>query len=116
MSGVCTLDRDIKEVEQELGGSSEPKPMPPVSGCKPSRGLGPIGTTALLGAVGDGRAFRSGRELAAWLGLVPRQDTPGGKPRLYGISKRGGNKAAPRAAYPRGAGPWCATRRGRPPR
>ena len=41
------------------------------------------------GAVGDGRSFQSGRELAAWLGLVPRQHTTGGKPRLYGITKRG---------------------------
>ena len=52
-------------------------------------GLGPLGTTALVGAVGNGQAFRSGREVAAWLGVVPRQYTTGGNPRLYGISKQG---------------------------
>ncbi len=42
-----------------------------------------------MAAVGDGRSFRRGRDLAAWLGLTPRQATIGGKPRLLGISKRG---------------------------
>jgi len=52
-------------------------------------GLGPVSATALVGAVGDGRQFKNGRAMAAWLGLVPRQDSSGGKPRLLGISKRG---------------------------
>ena len=52
-------------------------------------GIGPITATALVAAVGDARAFRSGREMAAWLGLVPRQCSTGGKPRILGISKRG---------------------------
>ena len=42
-----------------------------------------------MAAVGDAGAFARGRELSAWLGLVPRQATTGGKPRLLGISKRG---------------------------
>jgi transposase len=42
-----------------------------------------------VAAVGDGRAFERGRDMAAWLGLVPQQRTTGGKPRLLGISKRG---------------------------
>ena len=45
--------------------------------------------TALVATVGDARAFTSGRHLAAWLGLVPRQRSSGGKERLLGISKRG---------------------------
>ena len=45
--------------------------------------------TALLAAVGDIRYFRNGRELAAWVGLVPRQYSTGGKPTLLEISKRG---------------------------
>ena len=45
--------------------------------------------TALIAAVGDITVFKSGRELAAWLGLVPRQHSTGGKPTLLGISKRG---------------------------
>jgi transposase len=52
-------------------------------------GVGVLNATALLAAVGDGSAFRRGRDLAAWLGLVPKQHTTGGKPRLLGISKRG---------------------------
>jgi transposase len=52
-------------------------------------GIGSINATALVAAVGDGRAFERGRDMAAWLGLVPRQRTTGGKPRLLGISKRG---------------------------
>ena len=45
--------------------------------------------TALAAAIGDAKAFASGRHLAAWLGLVPRQHSSGGKERLLGISKRG---------------------------
>jgi transposase len=52
-------------------------------------GVGPKIATALLAAIGDVHAFKNGRELAAWLGLVPRQHSTGGKPTLLGISKRG---------------------------
>lgn len=52
-------------------------------------GIGPLNATALVAAVGDAAAFRRGRDLAAWLGLVPRQVTTGGVPRLVGITKRG---------------------------
>jgi transposase len=52
-------------------------------------GIGVLNATALLAAIGDGRTFARGRDLAAWLGLVPRQVTTGGKPRLVGITKRG---------------------------
>jgi len=52
-------------------------------------GIGPLGATALLAAVGDGRQFRRARDLAAWLGLVPKQYSTRGKPTLLGISKRG---------------------------
>ena len=51
-------------------------------------GVGPVIATALVAAVDDGQHFRSGRELAAWIGLVPRQYTTGGKPRLGGIGRR----------------------------
>jgi transposase len=51
-------------------------------------GVGPVVATALVAAVDHGRHFRSGRELAAWIGLVPRQYTTGGKPRLGGIGRR----------------------------
>src|SRR5262249_42313621 len=52
-------------------------------------GVGVLTATALVAAVGDARAFPRGRDLAAWLGLAPRQATTGGKPKLLGISKRG---------------------------
>jgi len=52
-------------------------------------GVGPLVATATIAAVGNGAAFRKGREFAAWLGLVPRQHSTGGKSRLLGISKRG---------------------------
>jgi transposase len=52
-------------------------------------GIGPINATALAAAVGDAKSFGRGRDMAAWLGLTPRQRTTGGKPRLLGISKRG---------------------------
>jgi transposase len=52
-------------------------------------GIGVINATALVAALGDARSFGRGRDLSAWLGLVPRQATTGGKPRMLGISKRG---------------------------
>jgi transposase len=51
--------------------------------------VGPLVSTATLAAIGSGAAFRKGREFAAWLGLVPRQHSTGGKVKLFGISKRG---------------------------
>src|ERR1700729_1761827 len=54
-------------------------------------GIGPLVATAIVAAIGNGAAFRKGREFAAWLGLVPRQHSTGGKARLFGISKRGNN-------------------------
>jgi transposase len=52
-------------------------------------GIGALNATALVAAVGDAHTFARSRDLAAWLGLVPRQMTTGGKPRLLGITKRG---------------------------
>jgi transposase len=52
-------------------------------------GIGPVTASALVATVGDAKNFSSGRQLAAWLGLVPRQESSGGKTVLLGISKRG---------------------------
>ena len=52
-------------------------------------GIGPLTATALIAAIGNGEAFRKGREFAAWVGLVPREHSTGGKQKLLGISKRG---------------------------
>jgi transposase len=51
-------------------------------------GIGPITATAIIAAIGNGAAFKKGREFAAWLGIVPREYT-GGRQKLLGISKRG---------------------------
>ena len=52
-------------------------------------GIGVMNATALVAAIGNGETFKRGRDLAAWLGLVPKQRTTGGKPRLGAITKRG---------------------------
>src|SRR5262249_9252071 len=63
--------------------------------CEPSRrleeipGIGPIVATALVAEIADWKAFRSGRGLAAWIGLVPKQHTTGGKDKLGSITKQG---------------------------
>jgi transposase len=52
-------------------------------------GVGPVTSTALIAAIGNGAAFHKGREFAAWMGIVPREHSTGGKQKLLGISKRG---------------------------
>jgi transposase len=52
-------------------------------------GIGPVTATAVIAAIGNGAAFRKGREFAAWMGLAPREHSTGGKQKLLGISKRG---------------------------
>jgi transposase len=52
-------------------------------------GLGPVTATALVAAIGNGGAFRNGRGFSAWIGIVPREYSTGGKQKLLGISKRG---------------------------
>ena len=52
-------------------------------------GIGPLTATALVAAVGDATDFKNGRQFAAWLGLVPRQHSTGGKTTLLGMTKRG---------------------------
>jgi transposase len=52
-------------------------------------GIGPVTATAIVSAISNGQAFKNGRQFAAWLGLVPKQHSSGGKSRLLGISKRG---------------------------
>jgi transposase len=52
-------------------------------------GIGPVTATALIAAIGDATQFKNGRQLAAWLGLVPRQHSTGGQPRLLGMTQRG---------------------------
>ena len=52
-------------------------------------GIGPLTATALIASLGEAKNFKNGRQVAAWIGLVPRQHSSGGKQNLLGISKRG---------------------------
>jgi transposase len=54
-------------------------------------GIGVMIASARIAAIGKAESFSKGRDLGAWLGLVPKQSTTGGKPKLFGISKRGNN-------------------------
>lgn len=56
------------------------------SGAASISGIGPINATLIAATVADAAQFRSGREFAAWIGLVPREHSSGGKQRLGGIS------------------------------
>jgi len=81
------LNAEIDSVSDEIDFIAEHDPA-----CQRLRqipGVGPLVATATVAAIGNGAAFRKGREFAAWLGLIPRQHSTGGKPRLLGISKRG---------------------------
>jgi transposase len=53
------------------------------------KGIGPITASAMVASIGDASVFKNGREVSAWLGLVPKQHSSGNKIRLGGISKRG---------------------------
>lgn len=81
------LDRRIQEVDQKISLIHEESEASQRLAEIP--GVGKIISTAILSAVGDPKAFRNGREFSAFLGLVPRQQSSGGKDRLLGISKRG---------------------------
>ncbi len=81
------VDQQIEELSDELERISAAD-----AGCTRIRkipGIGPVVATAIVAAIGNGAAFRKGREFAAWLGIVPRQYSTGGKAKLLGISKRG---------------------------
>jgi len=65
------------------------KQDPAVQAISEIPGVGLLTATAAVAAMGEAKAFQSGREFAAWVGLVPRQTGTGGKTRLHGISKRG---------------------------
>jgi transposase len=84
---IGTLSLQIRKIEIELLAWHRTSAVSQRLESIP--GVGFITATALAATVGDARAFRSGRQFAAWLGLVPRQNSSGGKERLGGISKMG---------------------------
>ena len=81
------LDARVKRFDAQV--ASLARQMPACRRLMAIPGVGVLTATALVAAVGDASAFRNGREMAAWLGLVPRQRSTGGRPTLLGISKRG---------------------------
>ena len=84
---VSELDEQISEIERRLRHRQRNDPATQRIAAIP--GVGLLSATAAIAAMGDAKAFKSGREFAAWLGLVPRQTGTGGRVRLLGISKRG---------------------------
>lgn len=81
------LDRQVGELEAEIQRWHRENTASQKLAKIP--GIGPITASAMVASVGDARNFKNGRQLAAWLGIVPRQHSTGGKPTLLGISKRG---------------------------
>lgn len=81
------LDKQVDELEELIKQWHRQNE----ASCKLAEipGIGPITASALAASVGDAKTFKNGRQLAAWLGLVPRQHSTGGKSTLLGISKRG---------------------------
>jgi len=84
---VEQLEAAVAALEQQLTAWHKSNPVSQRLATIP--GIGPIIATAIAATVVEASGFRSGREFAAWLGLVPRQHSTGGKARLGGISKRG---------------------------
>ena len=84
---VLKLDEEICGIERRLAQWHRATPSSQRIGEIP--GVGVLSATAAVATMGDAGAFRSGREFAAWLGLVPRHRGTGGRVRLLGISKRG---------------------------
>ncbi|MEM5331493.1 IS110 family transposase [Paraburkholderia sp. JHI2823] len=86
-NGLTTLDEQILVIERRLHAWMRQDAASTAIAAIP--GVGLLSATAAAATMGDPRAFRSGREFAAWLGLVPGQTGTGGKVKLLGISKRG---------------------------
>ena len=84
---VARVDEEIRNIEHRLRlwhrGNAASRRIADIPG------VGVLSATAAVAAMGDPAAFRSGREFAAWLGLVPRHSGTGGRVRMLGISKRG---------------------------
>jgi transposase len=82
-----SIENEVKKYEEELDrvfNSNESAQR-----IEKIEGVGVITATAIIAAVSDAKAFKNGRQFSAWLGLVPRQNSSGGKTVLQGISKRG---------------------------
>lgn len=87
LAHLKVLDRQVQELERQIQAWHRENEASRKLERIP--GIGPITASALVASVGDARHFASGRQLAAWLGLVPKQHSSGGKEVLLGMSKRG---------------------------
>ena len=81
------LDEQVKELETQIVKWHRQSELSSKLAAVP--GIGPITASALVATMGNAQNFDNGRQVAAWLGLVPRQHSSGGKQNLLGISKRG---------------------------
>ncbi len=81
------LDRQVEELEGKILAWHRSSDLSRKLAMVP--GIGPITASALVASIGDAKNFDGGRQVAAWLGLVPRQHSSGGKSNLLGMSKRG---------------------------
>ena len=81
------LDQQVSELEREIvlwhRQNDDSRRLERIGG------IGPLTASAYVASLGNAKAFNNGRQVAAWLGIVPRQDSTGGKPKLLGISKHG---------------------------
>ena len=81
------LDRQVKDLEKQIilwhRNNEHSRKLEKIPG------IGPLAASALVASIADARSFNNGRQVSAWLGLVPRQSSSGGKPMLLGMSKRG---------------------------
>jgi transposase len=81
------LDRQVKEFERQIIAWHRASELSQKLEKIP--GIGPLAASALVASIADANSFDNGRQVSAWLGLVPRQSSSGGKPTLLGMSKRG---------------------------
>jgi transposase len=81
------LDQQVKALDAVIARAHREQPASRQLAAIP--GIGPITATAFMATVGDATQFKNGRQVAAWIGLVPHQNSSGGKERMLGISKRG---------------------------
>jgi transposase len=87
LAHLKALDQQILQLEREIvawhGRNEDSRRLERIGG------IGPLTASALVASIGDPKNFKNGRQAAAWIGVVPRQDSTGGKTKLLGISKHG---------------------------
>lgn len=87
MERLRFIESEIQDLDQQIDTYSQANEA--VQRLLEIPGVGRLTASAMVATVGKAQSFKSGRHFSAWLGLVPRQHSTGGKPRLLGISKRG---------------------------